>query len=223
MKLYSLPLSPFAARVRGAIYAKGLDIEVVNLPADWRTSAEYRAISPFGRVPCLVLADGSSLPESGVIVEYLEDAFPETPLRPSTPEGKARVRLATQVAELYVMSNVFPLFGLLDTKDRNAAAIDAQVSKILDGLSKLETILPKGTYAVGDQLSTADVFLTPMRFTLEAIMGFSRITTLLDKAPNVQGYTEVIQKDKHLSRVMGELQEAAKVFMAQRAAAGQIT
>lgn len=32
MKLYSLPLSPYSARVRGTIYAKKLDIQIVNPP-----------------------------------------------------------------------------------------------------------------------------------------------------------------------------------------------
>ena len=75
MKLYSLPLSPYAARVRGAIYAKNLAVEIVTPPADWRTSPDFRALNPLVRIPVLVLDNGTTLPESGVIVEYFEDAF----------------------------------------------------------------------------------------------------------------------------------------------------
>ena len=112
MKLYSLPLSPYAARVRGAIHAKRLNVEIVAPPDDWRTSPAYRALNPIGRVPVLVLDDGTSLPESCVIVEYLEDAHPEPTLRPRSAAGLAHVRLITQVADLYVMQAAMPLFSM---------------------------------------------------------------------------------------------------------------
>src|SRR5690242_1734747 len=102
MKLYSLPLSPYSARVRGAIYAKQLDIEIVMPPDGWRQSEEYRQLNPARRVPVLLLNDGTALPESRVIVEYLEDAFPAIPLRPKTAKDLAHVRLIAEVAELYV-------------------------------------------------------------------------------------------------------------------------
>lgn len=116
MKLFSLALSPFSARVRVAIHAKRLPVEIVTPPSDWRTSAEYRKLSPLVRVPVLVLDDGMALPESGVIVEYLEDAYPETSLRPRSAKDLARARFITQVAEQYVMTSIMPLFGLYDGK-----------------------------------------------------------------------------------------------------------
>src|SRR4051794_6395479 len=110
MKLISLPLSPFAARVRAAIHAKDLPVEIVAPPADWRTSPEYRKLNPLVRIPVLVLDDGTTLFESGVIVEYLEDAFPESrPLRPQSALDRARVRLVTQLGEQYVLPAMTPL------------------------------------------------------------------------------------------------------------------
>src|ERR1700753_1050520 len=99
MKLFSLALSPFAARVRAAIYAKGLPVEIVTPPSDWRTSAEFRKLNPLVRIPVLVLDDGTAVAESGVIVEYLEDAHSEVSLRPRAPKDLARARYITQVAE----------------------------------------------------------------------------------------------------------------------------
>src|ERR1700748_3414908 len=111
MKLFSLALSPYAARVRVAVHAKSLPVEIVTPPSDWRTSAEFRKLSPLVRVPVLVLDDGTSVAESGVIVEYLEDAHPEVPLRPRSAQERARVRFVTQVAEQYVMTAIMPLFA----------------------------------------------------------------------------------------------------------------
>jgi glutathione S-transferase len=218
MKLYSLPLSPFAARVRGAVYAKGLPVEIVEPPADWRTSASYRALNPMGRIPVLVREDGSTLPESAVIVEYLEDAHPEPPLRPRSPEALARVRLVTQVADLYVMQLMFPLFFLLDAKERDGAAIEAQFAKLDDGLEKLEAMLEAGALVHPGQLTTADVWLTPVRLTLDGMMAFAARPRLLDRHPRVAGYRDVAQRDAALGRVWQEMKTGLEAFMAQRAA-----
>lgn len=217
MKLYSIPLSPYAARVRGSIHAKNLPVEIAAPPADWRTSPDYRRLNPLGRIPVLVLDDGATLPESGVIVEYLEDAFPETPLRPSAPAALARARLVTQVAELYVMPAVMPLFFLYDAKTRDAAAIETQLAKLDEALSHLDRLLPNGGYAEGGRLTTADLWLTPVRFTLDGLMGFSGRSELLDRHGAVAAYAGVAKADPVLGRIWQEMADGLKAFMATRA------
>ncbi|HEV7441199.1 MAG TPA: glutathione S-transferase family protein [Steroidobacteraceae bacterium] len=217
MKLYSLLASPFAARVRAAIYAKGLDVQIISPPSDWRTSPEYRKLSPLVRIPVLILDDGSSLPESGVIVEYLEDAFPQTPLRPNDAAERARVRLITQVAELYVQPAMSPLFRLFDTKDRDEAAIEAQISKFDATLRQLNDLLRPGEYAVGNCLTTADLWLAPQRMMLGGLMAWSGRTELLDGYDALIAYQDLAQRDPFLNRVWQEMEEGVKAFMAARA------
>jgi glutathione S-transferase len=217
MKLYSLLASPFAARVRAAIYAKSLDVQIISPPSDWRTSPEYRKLNPLVRIPVLILDDGSSLPESGVIVEYLEDAFPQTPLRPGAAAERARVRLVTQVAELYVQPAMGPLFHLFDTKDRNEAAIEAQISKFDATLRQLNDLLRPGEYAVGNRLTTADLWLAPQRMMLGGLMAWSGRTELLNGYDALIAYSDLAQRDPFLSRVWQEMEEGVKAFMAARA------
>jgi glutathione S-transferase len=218
MKLFSLALSPYAARVRVAVHAKSLPVEIVSPPSDWRTSAEFRKLNPLVRVPVLVLDDGTTLAESGVIVEYLEDAYPETSLRPRSPKDLARVRFITQVAEHYVMSSIMPLFGLFDTKARDEAAIAAQLAKLDAALKQLNDLQPPGTYASGERLTTADAWLTPLRYSLEGLMNFSGRTQILDRHDAVRTYADVARSDAHLGRVWREMDDGLKVFMASRAA-----
>ena len=88
MKLFQTYASPFPTRVRLLIYAKGLDVELVEPPgfhASTEAKGDYLKVNPIGRVPALVLDDGRVLPESEVICEYLEDAYPEPSLRPADP------------------------------------------------------------------------------------------------------------------------------------------
>jgi glutathione S-transferase len=218
MKLYSLPLSPFAARVRGAVYAKGLAVEMLAPPDSFGTSAAFRKLSPTGRIPVLLRDDGTTLVESSVIVEYLEDAFPEVSLRPPGPEALAQVRLITQVADLYVMNALLPLFGLFDVKEKDTTAITAQLAKLHDGLAKLDALLAPQGYAHGGRLTTADVWLAPIRFSLDGFATFSGSSVLLDEHPRVAAYRDVIHGDPSLARVWQEMTDGLQRFMAGRAA-----
>ncbi|HEV8388809.1 MAG TPA: glutathione S-transferase family protein [Dongiaceae bacterium] len=217
MKLYSLPLSPYAARVRGAIYAKKLQVEIVPPPAD-RASPEFRALNPAGRIPILILDDGTALPESGVIVEYLEDAFPAVPLRPKQARELARVRLIITVADLYVMQAVMPIFYLLDSGASDEQAVAAGFEKLDAGLAHLESLLRPGAYAEGDRIGMADVWLTPVRFTLDGMIGFAKRPDLLDRYPAITSYIDVIKRDPALSRVWQEMTDGLKAFYAARTA-----
>jgi glutathione S-transferase len=219
MKLISLELSPFAARARAAIYAKDLPVEIVAPPTDWRTSPEFKKLNPLVRIPVLMLDDGSTLFESGVIVEYFEDAFPDRhPLRPRAPADRARVRLVTQLAELYVVPAMMPLFGLFDTKTRDEAAISAQLTKFDTALKYLNDRLSPGKYAVGDSLTTADLWLAPLRYTFEGLMSFGGKSGFLDQHNAIKAYADVAQRDPHLGRVWREMDEGLKAFMSSRAA-----
>lgn len=96
MKLYSAPLSLFARKVEIALQEKGLafEREEVAFSQDRGYSPKHPdvlAANPKGQVP--VLVDGElTLYDSTVILEYLEDAFPEPPLYPAAPAERARCR-----------------------------------------------------------------------------------------------------------------------------------
>src|SRR6185369_11901784 len=82
MKLYSGDLSPYSARVRMQIYAKGITDITLESPADFGLPA-FRQDNPIGRIPVLDI-DGDRMPESEVIAEYLEEVYPTPPLLGTT-------------------------------------------------------------------------------------------------------------------------------------------
>jgi glutathione S-transferase len=219
VKLYSLPLSPYSARVRGSIYAKGLGIEIIAPPADWRTAPEYRQINPLVRIPVLLLDDDTVIAESAVIVEYLEDAYPEPSLRPETAEDLAQVRLITQVADVYVMQALMPLFSLYDAKKKDEGAIAGQLGKLEEGLAHLEAMLLAGEYAFPGQMTTADLWLTPVRFTLDGLMSFAKLPHLLDHHKAITAYADTARNDAALGRVWDEMTEGLEELMTRRASA----
>src|SRR5213592_778546 len=108
MKLYSGDLSPYAARVRMQIYAKGLTDIAFELPATFMTPA-YREENPIGRVPVLVTEDGDRIPESGVIAEYLEELYPGPSMLGATAGETAQVRTVGRIGDTYLLNNLFML------------------------------------------------------------------------------------------------------------------
>jgi glutathione S-transferase len=91
VKLYDAARCPFCARVRLALAEKAVAYETVEIDLEARPAWLYE-LNPLGKVP--VLDDGFPLPESAVVMEYLEDGFPEPALLPPDPDGRARARLA---------------------------------------------------------------------------------------------------------------------------------
>lgn len=91
MKLYDAARCPYCARVRLALAEKGLEYETVEIDLGDRPAWIYD-LNATGRVP--VLDDGFVLPESLVIMEYLDERYPERPLLPTDPVKRAQARLA---------------------------------------------------------------------------------------------------------------------------------
>ena len=91
--LYEHPLSPYAQKVKILLLEKGLPFETrMPNPADLGPTSEFVRASPRGEVPVLIDGDARIF-DSTVICEYLEDAYPEPPMRPKAPVERARVRM----------------------------------------------------------------------------------------------------------------------------------
>jgi glutathione S-transferase len=92
LRLYHAWASTCSQKVRLALAEKDLayDGVVLNLRRFEQLAPEFLSINPRGLVPVLV-HDGFVLTESTIINDYLDDAFPEQPLRPADAKGRARV------------------------------------------------------------------------------------------------------------------------------------
>jgi glutathione S-transferase len=103
LKLYSAPLSLFAKKVEIALAEKGLGFERILVPFDQRQGyapkhPDVLAANPKGQVP--VLIDGTlTLYDSTVILEYLDDAYPDPRLYPRGPAARARCRMLDLFAD----------------------------------------------------------------------------------------------------------------------------
>lgn len=210
MKLYSRPYSPYSARPRMAIYAKGLPVEVLPPPGGHTHSPEYLAINPIGKVPALAVGDGTVVPESETILEFLADAFPASGLRPARPADAARSRLIARIVDVYLMPAGMALMGQMDPRTRDAAAVEAAFSKMEEGFGYLTAFLTGEGYAVGDSVTTADCALVSCLFFLDLFGQTFGKGDLLARHAKVAAYWARIQRDAAAQKVLSELRDGVR-------------
>lgn len=216
MRLYSFELSPYAARCRLAIYRKGLDVEIAEPPEGGTAGEAYRAINPIGKVPALVLDDGTVVPESAVIVEYLEDRFPGPALLPRAPEARARARLIARMAEVYVLPALHPLFDQFFAEQRDPARVEAGVTGSRKALDQLERFVAADGWAAGPDFSLADCALVPVMFAATGVLGAFGQREPLGGQPRLDAYWRRSQDDPTVGRVLAEMRAGLEKLMASR-------
>ena len=105
MQLYDFPQSPNCRRVRIYFAEKGLKIplKAVDLFSSEQRKPDFLQRNPFGAVPILELDNGSVIPESLAIIEYLEELHPDPPLFGTTPLERALARVWERRAEFGIL------------------------------------------------------------------------------------------------------------------------
>ena len=89
--LYHLPLSPYCRKVRLVLAEKRLPFEL-RIERTWERREEYLLLNPAGTVPTLVEDNGLAIPDSTVICEYLDEAYPDNTLIGQTLGERVEVR-----------------------------------------------------------------------------------------------------------------------------------
>ena len=210
IKLYTADLSPYSARVRMQIYAKGIKEIVFELPEHWGMP-KFRERFPIGRVPVLDI-DGDLIPESEVIAEYLEELYPEPSLLGITPRETAHIRTVARLSDIYIINNTFMLGRLTGALARQtpAAARDNSVTDQLAGevvrnLRALDKFIGTDGFACYGRVTLADCALVPGLFMVETILPAVGVDSPIPVIANVAAYWAAIQKNEHAARVLIEL------------------
>ena len=89
--LYHIPLSPHSRKVRLVLAERRLPFEL-KVEKTWERRPEFLEMHAAGTVPVLVEDNGLVIPDSNVICEYLEEAYPDTALMGRTLAERVEVR-----------------------------------------------------------------------------------------------------------------------------------
>jgi glutathione S-transferase len=148
LTLYDAARCPYCARVRIVLAEKGVEYEPIEIDLSDRPAWLYEK-NPTGRVP-VIEEDGWVLAESAVIMEYLEERYPEPALLPPDPADRAAVRLLIfRDDELTA-----PYYALRRGEDGAEERFDA-------ALAKLDVRLSERDYLGGADFGLADIALVP--------------------------------------------------------------
>ena len=203
LKLYTHAISPFAARVLITLRAKEIPFEDLGTPEErWelgRKSPEYLALNPMGKVPVMMLADGTPMAESEAIITYLDEAYPDRPLQPTDPQARARMRAAIRICETYVVTPILHTFPFLDPATREAAVIKAEFTQAEKGLSYLAAHVPEQGYIVGGRLTLADIIVFTGLYLIRVIPGAFGMPDLIGTQPKLARWFDAAQADPLLA------------------------
>jgi len=158
MKLIGSIASPYVRKVRVVLAEKKLDYDF-ELDNVWGADTAIHLSNPLGKVPCLIMDDGSSMYDSRVIAEYLDTLTPVCKLLPPNGRDRADVKvweaLSDGVADAAILAR-------LETTQRpveqqNAAWIERQMSRVHAGLAVMSANLGESPFCKGNHYTLADV------------------------------------------------------------------
>ena len=152
LKLCGFSASNYYNKVKLALLEKGVPFEEVTA---WLGETDNDA-SPLGKVPYAITDEGP-MSESTVILEYVEDRYPEKPLMPASPYEAAKVRELLRYIELHlelVARNLYPeaFFGG-QVSDGLKAKLRPQLEKNIAAFGQLAAFSP---YVAGNAFTLAD-------------------------------------------------------------------
>jgi glutathione S-transferase len=201
MKLYFNQFSR-AVRVRWMLEELGVPYELhkVDFDSDELDSPEYRAIHPLGLIPAVVEGD-YKLYESGALVLWLADRYPEKELAPApgTKERGLYYQWAFHTfAELeQPLVEIFAQTQMLEESERSAANLKWAQETWATRIAALEKYFASHEYAVGGKFTAADV-------VLGGVLGWAMMMGQLSGYPAVEVYAKRVGGRPAAKKARGE-------------------
>ena len=157
MKLLASLASPYTRKVRIVLAEKKIDceLELVDVQPVENPVNPY---NPLGKIPTLVLDDGSSLYDSRVIVEFLDAVSPISRLIPDDMRERVAVRRWEALADGVLDAGLLVRYdSLRDKKERSKAWSDKQLARMKRGMAQMASELGERSWCHNDKYSLADI------------------------------------------------------------------
>jgi len=213
IKLCGFHVSNYHNKVRIALLEKGIAFEE-DPTCRPSQKDEWVARSPMGKVPILEV-DGTTLTESQVICEYLEDAFPAKPLYPKDPIARAKVReLVTHIEwhmEMVARRLYLQAFFGGSVSDEVRQAVERDLARGVRTLGRLARFDP---FTAGKELTLADcaafVHLPIVSLATKIVLG----RDVLEGMPQVRELVKMLRARPAFARVDEDRKTASAAMAA---------
>ena len=158
MKLIGSLASPYVRKVRVVLAEKKLDYDY-ELENVWAPDTKINQSNPLGKVPCLVMDDGSPMYDSRVIAEYLDTLTPVCKLLPPNGRDRANVKVWEALADGVLDAAVAVRLEktLRPPEQQSEAWIERQMGKVHAGLAVMSEDLAESPFCKGNHYTLADV------------------------------------------------------------------
>lgn len=157
MKLLSSPASPYTRKVRIVLAEKKIECELETVdvaPAENPVNTH----NPLGKIPTLLMDDGSALYDSRVIVEFLDGKSPISRLIPEELRDRVAVRRWEALADGVLDAGLLVRYeSMRDKKEQSQAWSDKQLGRIKRGMALMSADLGERPWCHAERYSLADI------------------------------------------------------------------
>jgi RNA polymerase-associated protein len=182
LTLYDAARCPYCARARIMLAEKNVEHETIEIDLADRPAWIYEK-NETGRVP-VIEEDAWILPESSVILEYLEERYPDPSLLPADPADRALARVWIFRHDDFTK----PYYALRREEDGAAARFDEQ-------LAKLDAALQRQPWLTGSEYGLADIAYVPWVLRARDMLGVS-----LDRFEALSDWVERLEQRPAIAR-----------------------
>jgi glutathione S-transferase len=209
LTLHFHPLSSYCHKALIALYENDTLFErrIVNL-MDPAEAAAFKKLWPCGQFP--VLQDGDRpIPESSVIIEYLDQHYPgKTRFIPADPELARQVRFKDRFYDLQLHAHMQKVVGdrLRSEGKKDPHGVEDAMSRIQVSLGMIDAEMAGKTWAMGDMFTLADCAAAPPLFYID------RAFPLAGKHKNAARYLGRLLARPSYARVIEEAKPFLKMF-----------
>jgi glutathione S-transferase len=158
MKLIGSVTSAYVRKARVVLAEKKLDYQF-ELENVWAPETNIASSNPLGKVPCLVMEDGSAMYDSRVIAEYLDTLTPVCKLLPANSRDRANVKVSEALADGVLDAAVLAFLERTwrPAGQQSQAWFDRQMGKVHGGLKVMSENLGEQPFCMGIHYTLADV------------------------------------------------------------------
>jgi len=158
MKLIGSVTSAYVRKARVVLAEKKLDYQF-ELENVWAPETKIASSNPLGKVPCLVMEDGSAMYDSRVIAEYLDTLTPVCKLLPANSRDRANVKVWEALADGVLDAAVLAYLERTwrPAEQQSQAWFDRQMGKVHGGLAVMSENLGEQPFCMGIHYTLADV------------------------------------------------------------------
>jgi glutathione S-transferase len=217
LRLLGYPVSNYVNILRAAMIEKGLDFEFTLTGAS--QDEAFLAMNPMGKIPVLATPSGY-LSETVAILEYLDDKYPETSLRPLDPYQRALGRQIINLVQMYVEAPARSLFAGVFMGGINAPEAVASARAVFDRSTfALSKLMAPNPFLFGDMISQADLFAFYNLDIADRLTRFVYDRSIIDEIGGLAEWRATMTSRKSTHAVLADFEKYFAAYLADRNAA----